>query len=144
MSGLQALPSWKCAVVQPIAPALQAAAQQLVQSWYRGRGVAAVTPASRAGRRGSMAGVGTVAMLLLAVPLFTLEADARGGGFGGHGGGFGGHGGGFAARGGGFGGVRSFGVARSFGGARFGGAGVGARSFGVTRFGGAGVGHRSF
>jgi hypothetical protein len=144
MSGLQALPSWKCAVVQPIAPALQAAAQQLVQSWYRGRGVAAVTPASRAGRRGSMAGVGTVAMLLLAVPLFTLDADARGGGFGGHGGGFGGHGGGFgghggfAARGGGFGGVRSF------GGARFGGAGVGARSFGVARFGGAGVGHRSF
>jgi len=144
MSGLQALPSWKCAVVQPIAPALQAAAQQLVQSWYRGRGVAAVTPASRAGRRGSMAGVGTVAMLLLAVPLFTLDADARGGGFGGHGGGFGGHGGGFgghggfAARGGGFGGVRSF------GGARFGGAGVGARSFGVARFGGAGVGRRSF
>jgi len=144
MSGLQALPLWKCAVVQPIAPALQAAAQQLVQSWYRGRGVAAVTPASRAGRRGSMAGVGTVAMLLLAVPLFTLDADARGGGFGGHGGGFGGHGGGFgghggfAARGGGFGGVRSF------GGARFGGAGVGARSFGVARFGGAGVGRRSF
>src|SRR6516164_1108479 len=137
MSGLQALPSWKCAVVQPIAPALQAAAQQLVQSWYRGRGVAAVTPASRAGRRGSMAGVGTVAMLLLAVPLFTFDADARGGGFGGHGGGFGGHGG-FAARGGGFGGVRSF------GGARFGGAGVGARSFGVARFGGAGVGRRSF
>src|SRR5215831_503663 len=144
MSGLQALPSWKCAVVQPIAPALQAAAQQLVHSWYRGRGVAAVTPASRAGRRGSMAGVGTAAMLLLAVPLFTLEADARGGGFGGHGGGFGSHGGGFgghggfAARGGGFGGVRSF------GGTRFGGAGVGARSFGVARFGGAGVGHRSF
>src|SRR5499427_1154642 len=144
MSGLQALPSWKCAVVQPIAPALQAAAQQLAQSWYRDRGVATVTPASRAGRRGSMAGVGTAAMLLLAVPLFTLEADARGGGFGGHGGGFGGHGGGFgghggfAARGGGFGGVRSF------GGARFGGAGVGARSFGVARFGGAGVGHRSF
>src|SRR5215813_2487331 len=137
MSGLQALPSWKCVVVQPIAPALQAAAQQLVQSWYRGRGVAAVTPASRAGRRGSMAGVCTVAMLLLVVPLFTHEADARGGGFGGHGGGFGGHGG-FAARGGGFGGVRSF------GGARFGGAGIGARSFGVARFGGAGVGRRSF
>src|SRR5215468_7359356 len=99
MSGLQALPSWKCAVVQPIAPALQAAAQQLVQSWYRGRGVAAATPASRARRRGSMAGACTVAMLLLIVPLFTLEADARGGGFGGHGGGFGGHGG-FGGRGG--------------------------------------------
>src|SRR5215472_10391716 len=144
MSGLQALPSWKCAVVEPIASALQAAAQQLVHSWYRGRGVAAVTPASRAGRRGSMAGVGTAAMLLLAVPLFTLEADARGGGFGGHGGGFGGHGGGFgghggfAARGGGFGGVRSF------GGTRFGGAGVGARSFGVARFGGSHIGGRTF
>src|SRR5262245_48082153 len=141
MSGLQALPSWKCAVVQPIALALQAAAQQLAQSWYRGRGVAAVTPASRARRRGSMAGVCTAAMLLLAVPLFTLEADARGGGFGGHGGGFGGHGGGFgghggfAARGGGFGGVRSF------GGARLGGAGVGACSFGGARFGGPGGGH---
>src|SRR6516162_5391177 len=146
MSALQALPSWKYPNVRPTA------AQQLAQPWYRGRGIAAVTPASRARRRGSMAGVCAVAMLLLAVPLFTLEADARGGGFGGHGGGFGGHGGGFgghggfggrggmgfAARGGGFGGGRSFGVAR------FGGAGVGARSFGVARFGGAGVGRRSF
>jgi len=137
MSGLQTLPSRKYPDVRP------AAAQQLARPGYRGRGVAAVTPASRARRRGSMAGVCTVAALLLVVPLFTLEADARGGGghgggFGGHGGGFGGHGGGFAARGGGFGGARSFGVAR------FGGAGVGARSFGVARFGGAGVGHRSF
>src|SRR6516162_9692353 len=130
MSGLQTLPSRKYPDVRP------AAAQQLARPWYRGRGVAAVTPASRARRRGSMAGVCTVAALLLVVPLFTLEADARGGG--GHGGGFGGHGGGFGARGGGFGGARSFGVAR------FGGAGVGARSFGVARFGGAGVGHRSF
>src|SRR5262245_19800996 len=130
MSGLEALPSWKYPNVRP------AVAQQLALPWYRGRGVAAATPASRARRRGSMAGVCAVAMLLLVVPLFTLEADARGG-FGGHGGGFGGHGG-FAGRGGGFGGVRSFGVAR------FGGTGVGARSFGVARFGGAGVGHRSF
>jgi hypothetical protein len=84
-----------------------------------------------------MAGVCTAAILLLAVPLFTLEADARGG-FGGHGGGFGGHGG-FAGRGGmGFGGARSFGVAR------FGGAGVGARSFGVARFGGSSVRAHSF
>src|SRR5262244_1218399 len=147
MSGLQALPSWKYPNVRPTAPALQAAAQQLARPWYRGRGIAAATRASLANRRGSMAGVCAVAMLLLTVPLFTLEADARGGGggfgghgggFGGHGGGFGGHGGGFAARGGGFGGARSFGVAR------FGGAGVGARSFGVARFGGAGVGRRSF
>src|SRR2546430_15852187 len=78
MSGLQALPSRKYPDVQPAAPA---------------------TPASRARRRGSMAGVCIVATLLLVVPLFTLEADARGGG-GGHGGGFGGHGGGFGGRGG--------------------------------------------
>src|SRR5262245_16241924 len=114
MSGLEALPSWKYAEVRLTA-----------------------LRASRAKRPASMVGVCTVAMLLLIVPLFTLEADARGG-FGGHGGGFGGHGGGFAARGGGFGGVRSFGVAR------FGGAGVGARSFGVARFGGAGVRAHSF
>jgi hypothetical protein len=98
------------------------------------------------------------ALLLLAIPLFTLEADARaggggrGGGFGGRG--FGGHGfgghGGFAARGGGmgfaargFGGPRSFG-ARSFGGARFGGGRVGARSFGVTHVGGSRIAARSF
>src|SRR5215813_3599954 len=131
MSGLEALPSWKYADVQPTA------AQQPAQPWYRGRGGAsAPARASSVKRPVSMAGVCTAAMLLLAVPLFTLEADARGG-FGGHGGGFGGHGG-FAARGGGFGGARSFGVAR------FGGAGVGARSFGVARFGGAGVGRRSF
>src|ERR1700747_1432184 len=144
MSGLQALPSWKYPNVRPTAPALQAAAQQIARPWYRGRGLAAAKRASRARRRGSMAGVCIVATLFLVVPLFTLEADARGGG-GGHGGGFGGHGGfagrggiAFAARGGGFGGGRSFGVAR------FGGAGVGARSFGVARFGGVGVGHRSF
>src|SRR5262249_34648007 len=133
MFGLEALPSWKYPNVRPTV------AQQLALLWYRGRGVAAATPASRARRRGSVAGGCAVAILLLAVPLFTFEADARGGGFGGHGGGFGGHGGfggrggmGFAARGGGFGGVRSFGVAR------FGGTGVGARSFGVARFGGSG------
>jgi hypothetical protein len=110
------------------------------------------------------AGVCTAAILLLAVPLLTLQADARGGGggggrggggfggqgggFGGHGGGFGGHGGfagrgggmGFAARGGGLG----LGGARSFGVARFGGASVGARSFGVARVGGSSIGARSF
>src|SRR5262249_28348317 len=117
-SGLEALPSWKYADVQPTA------AQQPAQPWYRGRGCAsAPARASSVKRPVSMAGVCAAAMLLLVVPLFTLEADARGG-FGGHGGGFGG--------------------ARSFGVARFGGAGVGARSFGVARFGGAGVGRRSF
>src|SRR5262245_12658406 len=87
------------------------------------------------------------AMLLLLVPLLTLEADARGGGggFGGRGGGFGGHGGGFgghvgfAGRGGGIGFAgrgAGFGGARSFGVARFGGASFGNRSFGVARIGG--------
>src|SRR5262249_28054299 len=86
MSGLEALPSWKYADVQPTA------AQQPAQPWYRGRGCAsAPARASSVKRPVSMAGVCTAAMLLLAVPLFTLEADARGG-FGGHGGGFGGHG----------------------------------------------------
>jgi hypothetical protein len=147
MSGLQALPSWKCPDVRPTAPALPAAAQQLVRPWYRGRGAAAATSESRVRRRGSMVGVCTVATLLLVVPLFTLEADARGGG-GGHGGGFGGHGGGFGGRGGGFGGFAArgggFAGARSFGVARFGGAGVGARSFGVARFGGSNIGGRAF
>src|ERR1700720_478954 len=130
MSGLQALPSWKYPNGRPTAPPLLAAAQLLARPWYRGRGAAAATPASLARRWGSMAGVCAVATLLLVVPLFTLEADARGGG-GGHGGGFGGHGGGFA-------GARSFGVAR------FGGAGVGARSFGVARFGASNIGGRAF
>jgi hypothetical protein len=91
------------------------------------------------------------AMLLLLVPLLTLEADARGGGghgggFGGHGGGFGGHVGfagrgggmGFAGRGAGFGGGRSIGVAR------FGGASFGHRSFGVARIGGTHLAARPF
>jgi hypothetical protein len=147
MSELQAPPSWKYPNVRPTAPALRATAQRLVRPWYRGRGAAAATPKSRVMRRGSVAGVCTVATLLLVVPLFTLEADARGGG-GGHGGGFGGHGGGFGGRGGGFGGFAArgggFAGARSFGVARFGGAGVGARSFGVARFGASNIGGRAF
>src|SRR6516164_3739998 len=75
-------------------------------------------------------GVATAAVLLLAVPLMTLAADARGGGFGGgHGGcGGGGHIGGFG--GGHFGG---FGSGR-IGGMGFAGrgAGLGARSIGVS------------
>src|SRR5215467_6752032 len=57
------------------------------------------------------------AMLLLLVPLLTLEADARGGG------------GGFGGRGAAFGGGRSFGVTR------IGGASFGHRSLGVTQSG---------
>src|SRR5262245_61480145 len=94
MSRFEALRSWRYAKAPPTAA--QAAARQLAQRWYRGRGRGAATPAraSRAKRPASVAGVCTVAMLLLAVPLFTLEADARGGGFGGHGRGFGARGGG--------------------------------------------------
>src|SRR6516165_9770656 len=139
MSGFEALRPWRYAKVRPIAAALRAAAQQLAQLRYRGRGggVSAPARASLPTRPVSMTGVCTAAILLLAVPLFTLEADARGG-FGGHGGGFGGHGG-FAGRGGmGFGGARSFGVAR------FGGAGVRARSFSVARFGGPRIAGRAF
>ena len=85
------------------------------------------------------------AMLLLLVPLLTLEADARGGGGGGHGGGFGGHGGGFgghvgfAGRGGGIGFAgrgAGFGGGRSFGVTRIGGTSFGNRSLGVARIGG--------
>src|SRR6266511_1255724 len=70
-----------------------------------------------------------IAALLLAVPLFTFEADARGGGGGGGGGGRGA---------GGFGGPRSVGVAH------FGGARVGPRSFGVAHVGGSRIAARSF
>jgi hypothetical protein len=88
-----------------------------------------------------------IAALLLAIPLFTLEADARGGGGGRGGGGhgFGGHGG-FAARGGGGMGFagRGFGGARSFGVARFGGARLGVRPFGVAHFRGTRFGARPF
>src|SRR5215471_5307832 len=77
-------------------------------------------------------GVATAAVLLLAVPLMTLAADARGGGFGGGHGGFGGGGhiGGFGGGGhiGGFGGGHFGG----FGGGRIGGFG-GAR---IGSFGG--------
>src|SRR5215472_10375098 len=77
-------------------------------------------------------GVATAAVLLLAVPLMTLAADARGGGFGGGHGGFGGGGhiGGFGGGGhiGGFGGGHFGG----FGGGRIGGFG-GAR---IASFGG--------
>src|SRR5262245_65642752 len=79
-------------------------------------------------------GVAITAVLLLAVPLMTLAADARGGGFGGGHGGFGGGGhiGGFGGGGhiGGFGGGGHIG---GFGGGHFGG-------FGGGRIGGFGGG----
>jgi LTXXQ motif family protein len=79
------------------------------------------------------AGVGVAAMLLLAVPLLTVAADARGGG--GHGGG--GHGG-FGRGGGHIGGLGG----RGFGG-HIGGIGRGG-GLSVARHGGLGVAGRSF
>src|SRR5215472_15186039 len=87
------------------------------------------------------------AILLLIMPLLTIEADARGGGGGGHGGGGGGHGGGghgggghfasFGGHGGGFGGHRggSFRAAH-IGRARIGGAHIAAHSVRGSRFAG--------
>ena len=77
------------------------------------------------------AGIGIAAALLLAVPLMTVVADARGGGGhggGGHGGG--GHGGGFGRGGGHIGGIgRGGGLSV----ARHGGHGVAGRSFSGPR-----------
>jgi ABC-type transporter MlaC component len=98
-------------------------------------------------------GIRIAASFLIAVPLFTIEADARGG-FGGGGGGgarVGGGGGGFGGgrgggvsiggRGGGGGGF----AARSFGGSRGGGGGgFAVRSFGGSRGGGSSFAARSF
>src|SRR5262249_56056093 len=72
MSQFEALRSWRYAKGQPTAA--QAAARQLAQQWYRGRGGGASTPAraSRAEPLASMAGVCTVAMLLLLLPPFPL------------------------------------------------------------------------
>jgi LTXXQ motif family protein len=82
------------------------------------------------------AGIAIAAMLLLAVPLMTVVADARGGGGhggGGHGGG--GHGGGFGRGGGHIGGIgRGGGLSV----ARHGGHGVAGRSFSGPRLAGAG------
>ncbi len=76
-------------------------------------------------RPGLKARIAIAATLLLAIPLITVAADARGGGgFGGHGGGFGGHGGGFGG-GRGFGGGHVGGFGGRIGGGHIGGAGFG-------------------
>src|SRR6516165_9303965 len=90
-------------------------------------------------------GVAITAVLLLAVPLMTLAAAARGGGFGGGHGGFGcgGHIGGFSGRIGGMGfagrgvglGARSIGAGsriRSFAGSRFSGPTFAGQRAGVS------------
>jgi len=102
----------------------------------------------RAARSMLTVGACIAAVLLVVVPLLSLEADARGGGGGGRGGGGGGHAagigghgggsgrhGGFAVRGGG---AHSFhvahiGGARRVSGARTGRAGMAARSVGSSR-----------
>jgi hypothetical protein len=98
-------------------------------------------------------GMGIAAVLLLAVPLMTAAADARGG-FGGHGGGFGGgHVGGFGGgRIGGFGGGHIGGFGGRVGGlgvSRVGGfsgrtGGFGGRVGGLSRIGGTGFTTRGF
>jgi LTXXQ motif family protein len=82
MSVLEALRSWRYAKAQPTAGVRRAQSRSAVRPVLT-------------------TGACMAAMLLLVVPLLTLEADARGGGGGGHGGGghggghgFGGHGGG--------------------------------------------------
>src|SRR5262245_48576671 len=114
MSVLEALCSWRYAKAQPTAPVRR------VQSCSAVRLVLTT-------------GACMAAILVLVVPLLTFEADARGGGGGGHGGG--GHGGGghFA----GFGGHRGGSVrAAHIGGARIGGAHIAAHSVRGNRLAG--------
>ena len=144
MSVLEALRSWRYAKAQPTAAVRCAESRSAVRPVLT-------------------TGVCMAAMLLLVVPLITLEADARGGGGGGHGGGhgggghggghgFGGHGGGghfggfgghrggisFGARGGG--GFRAAHIGRPhIGRARVGSAHIAARSVGGSRSQRAGV-----
>src|SRR6266536_5499 len=77
-----------------------------------------------------------IAALLLAVPLFTFEADARGGGGGL--GGWGGRGRGWSISARGLGGPGFVSVAH------FGGARVGTRSFGTAKHGASRIAARSF
>jgi len=88
-------------------------------------------------------GLSIAAMLLLIVPLLTVEADARMGGGGGGGGHFGGGGGGGHFGGGGFGGGRGFGGG-GIGGARIGGMGGMGRGFGGMGISRGAMGVRSF
>jgi hypothetical protein len=121
VSVLEALRSWRYAKAQPAAGVRRAQSRS------------AVSPVLTTGAC-------IAAMLLLVVPLLTLEADARGGGGGGHGGGGhggGGHFGGFGGHGGGghFGG---FGGHR--GGISFGARGGGRAHIGRAHIGGARIG----
>src|SRR5215475_908567 len=130
VSVLEALRSWRNGKVQPTASVRRAQSRSDVKLVLT-------------------TGACIAAMLLIVVPLLTLEADARGGGGGGHGGGghgggghgggghggFGGHRGGisFGARGGG--GVHSFRAAH-IGGAHVGRARIASHSIRGSRFAG--------
>jgi hypothetical protein len=115
VSVLEALRSWRYAKAQPTAAVRCAESRSAVRPVLT-------------------TGVCMAAMLLLVVPLITLEADARGGGGGGHGGGGhgGGHGGGGHGGGHGFGGHGGGGHFGGFGGHR-GGISFGARGGGGFR-----------
>jgi LTXXQ motif family protein len=115
VSVLEALRSWKYAKAQPTAAVRRA-------------------PSRSAVRLVLTTGACLAAMLLLVVPLLTLEADARGGG-GGHGGG--GHGGGGHGGGHGFGGHRGGGGVR----AHIGRAHIGRTHIGRARIGRAHIAH---
>jgi hypothetical protein len=126
VSVLEALRSWRYAKAQPSAAVRRAQSRSAVRPVLT-------------------TGACMAAMLLLVVPLLTLEADARGGGGGGHGGGGGGGGHGGGGHFGGFGGHGGGGHFGGFGGHRGGisfGArgGGGVRSFRATHIGGARIG----
>ncbi len=107
-------------------------ALEALRKYAKAQSAAPRAQSRRAVRPVLTAGACIAAVLLLVVPLLTLEADARGGG--GHGGG--GHGGGGHGGGGhGGGGVRSS-KAAHIGGARSGGAHIAAHSVRGSRFAG--------
>jgi hypothetical protein len=131
VSVLEALRSWKYGKAQPTAAVRRAQSRSAVKLVLT-------------------IGAGMAAMVLIVVPLLTLEADARGGGGGGHGGGGhggGGHGASFGGHGGGFGGHHG-GIsvgARGGGGVHsFRAAHIGRAHIGGTRVGRASIASRSF
>jgi LTXXQ motif family protein len=136
VSVLEALCSWRYGKAQPTAAVRRAQSRSAVKLVLT-------------------IGAGMAAMVLIVAPLLTLEADARGGGGGGHGGGGhgggghsgGGHGASFGGHGGGFGGHHG-GIsvgARGGGGVHsFRAAHIGRAHIGGTRVGRASIASRSF
>src|SRR5437016_3155800 len=114
VSVLEALRSWRYAKAQPTAAVRRAQSRSAVRPVLT-------------------TGACMAAMLLLVVPLLTLEADARGGGGGGHGGG--GGGGGHGGHGGGHGGGGHGGFGGHRGGISFGARGGGGMHFRAAHIG---------